>query len=117
MMAIPKKEYKNVDALIREWCANYDNSTGMCLGLECKCPQLLSGFLACRYFREAVLPIDPVLQAQIMGSEGIKTCEVCGKPFRAVSNRAKYCARCSTIQRKKREAARQRKIRLSKVRI
>lgn len=65
------------------------------------CPQLISGSLSCRWFRDAVLPIDKELHAEIMGDAAMKQCCICGKPFRAVGNHAKYCERCRKSERKK----------------
>lgn len=61
--------------------------------------------------------LDRALEAEIMGQDGVKTCEVCGKPFRAVSNRAKYCEECSRKVRRKKDAERKRGKRWENVRI
>ena len=44
--------------------ANYDKECG-CLPLDCECYMLGKCWTGayCRYFREAVLPLDPVLEA------------------------------------------------------
>lgn len=94
-------------ALIRSLCANYYN--GECLPLECDCPQMKIHSLSCKYFREAVLPADRKLAAEIMSTDHVKTCGLCSKPFRALSNAAKYCADCSRRERKRRKAASERK--------
>ena len=53
--------------LIKRLCANYDD--GNCLLLDdgepCVCPQTISYSLLCRYFRNAVLPADKELYADI----------------------------------------------------
>lgn len=53
--------------LIRRLCANYDN--GNCLPLDegdgCVCVQMISLSLICKYFRNAVLPADKELCAEI----------------------------------------------------
>lgn len=53
--------------LIRRLCANYDN--GNCLPLDegdgCVCVQMISLSLICKYFRNAVLPADKELYAEI----------------------------------------------------
>lgn len=56
-----------------------------------------------------LLPADKTLYAQIMGAGGVKTCASCGKPFRAVANRAKYCDGCRQWERRKQKAASERK--------
>ncbi len=91
------RQKKQVVQLIRRECCNcYE---GNCLLLDDgelePCPQMLTNSLLCRWFRREVLPIDKALEAEIMGQDGVKTCEACGRPFRAVSNRAKYCGECS----------------------
>ena len=49
-----------------KWCANYDKKYG-CLPLDCECYMLGKCWTGayCRYFREAVLPLDPVLEAAL----------------------------------------------------
>ena len=100
---MPIRQRNALNALIRQQCANYDRAGGGdCLVLDCPCPQLQSHSLICRYCRDAVLPADKTLYAQIMGAGGVKTCASCGKPFRAVANRAKYCDGCrKTVERRK----------------
>ena len=48
--------------LVTKWCANYDKECG-CLPLDSECYMLGKCWTGayCRYFREAVLPLDPVL--------------------------------------------------------
>ena len=107
---MPATQRNAVNALIRRLCANYDRAGGGdCLLLDMPCPQLQSHSLTCRYFRDAVLPVDKLLHAQIMGQGGVKTCASCGKPFRAVANRAKYCDGCRQKERRKQKAASERK--------
>lgn len=100
---IKTTERRKVRTLIKEECCNYQQ--GNCLLLDdgepVPCPQLISGSLSCRWFRDAVLPIDKELHAEIMGDAAMKQCCICGKPFRAVSNHAKYCERCRKSERKK----------------
>ena len=110
MIRMSELQRRSANALIRQWCANYDS--GYCLPLSDydyePCPQLHSYSLICKYFRDAVLPGDKLLYAQIMGEEGVKGCEVCKKPFRAVGPRAKYCDECSKKQDNKNRAKRAR---------
>ena len=107
---MPMQQRNAINAMIRRECANFDRAgAGDCLVLDCPCPQLQSQSLKCRYFRDAVLPGDKELYAAVMGQGGIKTCASCGKPFRAVANRAKYCDGCRQRERLKHEAERKRK--------
>lgn len=100
---IRNRQRRRVSTLIKAECCNYQQ--GNCLLLDDEeptpCPQLVSGSLSCRWFRDAVLPSDEELYAEIMGQSALKQCSVCGQPFRAISNRAKYCERCRKNERKK----------------
>lgn len=107
------QQFKQAKALIKEICCNYDSVTGGCLLLDrgevVQCPQMLSQSLCCKYFRDVLLEDKRAreLKAEIMGEGFIRTCESCGKRFRAVGNRAKYCTRCAEMV--KREQATKRK--------
>mgnify|MGYP003616047044 CR=1 FL=1 len=79
------------NALIKKLCANYDD--GNCLLLDegegCVCVQSISYSLLCRYFRNAVLPADPALEAEILGTH---------------PDRKKYCEKCAGIAYKRQQA-------------
>ena len=90
---INDKRRRQINRLVKAECCNYQQ--GNCLLLDDGEP------LSCRWFRDAVLPIDKELHAEIMGQTTLKKCSVCGQPFRAVSNRAKYCERCRKSERRK----------------
>lgn len=104
------KQYKEACSLIRGLCCNYDRPTGGCLLLDqgevVRCPQMITQSLVCRYFRDVLLEDKDgrALKAEIMGADHRKVCQVCGQHFRAVSNRAKYCARCSKRAERERKA-------------
>lgn len=76
------------NALIKKLCANYDD--GNCLLLDdgegCVCVQSISYSLLCKYFRNAVLPADPLLEADILGTHPDK-CVSCGSPIIKRGNR------------------------------
>ncbi len=99
-------QFRKAVALVKSLCCNYDGSTGGCLLLSSedvvKCPQMLGQSLICRYFRDVLLEDKQgkALKAEIMGEDHVRTCQSCGKPFRAMSNRAKYCARCAEKAKK-----------------
>jgi len=110
------KQYKDACSLIRGLCCNYDRSTGGCLLLDngevVQCPQILTQALVCRYFRDVLLEDrdGKALKDSIFGTGKIgttRTCKVCGKLFKAVGNRAKYCARCGKLVRREQGTARQ----------
>ena len=93
-----EKQFSRAKKLLRRLCANYDR--GNCLLLEddcdpCPCPQLISNTLLCRYFRAAVLPADPELCEEILGT-CLKYCAGCGRPFVAPARNTLYCQICAT---------------------
>ena len=98
--------------LIKRLCANYDD--GNCLLLDdgepCVCPQTISYSLLCRYFRNAVLPAEKELYAEIF-KQRTYHCAECGAAFTPNSNRQKYCPSCrkKVHRRQKNESARKRK--------
>lgn len=83
---LTRDEKKKIRTLVTGMCANYDRESGLCLPLDCACYMLHKCWTGayCRYFREAVLPLDPELQAALT-TEGIspelRACAVCGKAF------------------------------------
>ena len=78
---LTREEKAAIRSLVVKWCANYDRECG-CLPLDCECYMLGKCWTGayCRYFREAVLPLDPALEAALL-TEGprpdIKVCPVC----------------------------------------
>lgn len=98
--------YRKARKLLNE-CCNYEN--GQCIMLEKICPQAISRTLLCNWFKETVLPLDKELSATLLYKQKTKQCLICGKSFLPGSNRAKYCQDCSVMERKHKEAARQRK--------
>lgn len=94
------KQSRRVNALIRKLCCNYDN--GYCIllddGYKCVCPQLITySHIICKWFRNAVLPIDKELYIQLTKPKDTKHCSVCGKPYTAPNNKFKYCDICRKI--------------------
>ena len=73
MIRLNEAQYRKVKKLTRRLCANNDG--GCCLLLDdgdpCVCVQAISFSLLCRYFREAVLPADRELCADIMLRQAI----------------------------------------------
>lgn len=112
MIRLNDAQHRRVKKLIRCHCAN--NVRGCCLLLDdgdpCVCVQAISYSLLCRYFREAVLPADRELCADLAATADTrKKCELCGKPFPARSNRAKYCDRCAPYAARRNAAERKRR--------
>ena len=63
---LTREEKRAIRKLVFSLCANYDREYG-CLPLDGPCYMLGKCWTGayCRYFREAVLPLDPVLMASI----------------------------------------------------
>ena len=105
------KLLRRCKSLIRERCCNFDH--GCCLALDngesCPCVQGISYSLLCKWFRLAVLPTDPELEAEVLKYQAEKECCICGKTIYSSSNRAKYCPDCSRKERRRKEAERLRK--------
>ena len=101
------KQLRRSKKLIRKLCCNYDH--GNCLALDdgepCVCVQGISYSLLCNWFRNAVLPADQELLADVMRERPGKRCAVCGKPVYSSSNRAKYCPVCAKQERRKQAAS------------
>ena len=64
---LTREEKRAIRALVTKWCANYDREYG-CLPLDCECYMLGKCWTGayCRYFREAVLPLDPALEVSLL---------------------------------------------------
>ena len=66
----------------------------------------------CRYFREAVLPLDPVLSASICEdgpAPDTRLCSICGRPFLPEGRQA-YCSEaCKAEGNRRRSRERMRK--------
>lgn len=110
---LSRDERKGIRKLVTEMCANYDRDYG-CLPLDCECYMLGKWWTGayCRYFREAVLPLDPVLMASIC-EEGpapdTRLCAVCGRPFLPEGRQA-YCSdACKAEGNRRRSRERMRK--------
>lgn len=92
---LTRTEKAAIRRLVSKWCANYDRDCG-CLPLDCECYMFGKCWTGayCRYFREAVLPLDPALEAALL-TEGprpdFKACPVCGRAV-APDGRQTYCS-------------------------
>ena len=93
---LTRQEKAAIRSLVKRWCANYDKDIG-CLPLDCECYMLGKCWTGtyCRYFRSAVLPLDPVLEAALTaGGPALETrlCPVCGRAFLPDGRRQRYCS-------------------------
>lgn len=104
---LSRDERKGIRKLVTEMCANYDREYG-CLPLDCECYMLGKYWTGayCRYFREAVLPLDPVLMASIC-EDGLapdtRLCAVCGRPFLPEGRQA-YCSDACKVEGNRRRS-------------
>ena len=109
------REKQRIKKLITSLCANHDKEYG-CLPLDCKCYMFgvcysCSGL--CKWFRKALLPTVPELQA-VFEPMPLAVCKECGRHFQKNGKRA-YCSdKCAAEARRKQTAARVRKHREKK---
>ena len=110
---LTRDEKKATRRLVTGMCANYDSEYG-CLPLDCPCYMLgkcWTGSL-CRYFREAVLPLSPLLETSITGTAAepeTRLCAVCGSLFLPEGRQA-YCSEaCKAEGNRRRSRERMRK--------
>jgi len=102
---LTREERAAIRKLVTSLCANHDYEQG-CLLLDGPCFMFgkwwTGGF--CKYFRDAVLPTDPALEAALTdGAVDMRPCAVCRKPFIVSRNQA-YCSPvCADRARKKRQ--------------
>ena len=75
---LTREEKRSIRALVTRWCANYDRDYG-CLPLESECYMLMKCWTGpmCRYFRDAVLPIDPALAVQLAQEGPVEELRIC----------------------------------------
>ena len=104
------REKQRIKKLVISECANYDKEYGRLL-LDCDCPMFGICFTnsgLCTWFRDAVLPETPELQA-VFEPLPLKVCTECGKHFPAQGKRV-YCSdKCAEAARRRQTAARVRK--------
>ena len=110
---LTRQEKAAIRSLVKRWCANYDKDAG-CLPLDCECYMLGKCWTGayCRYFREAVLPLEPVLMASICEDGPIpdtRLCAVCGRPFLPEGRQAYCSAACKAEGNRRRSRERMRK--------
>ena len=112
---LTREEKRAIRKLVFSLCANYDREYG-CLPLDGPCYMLGKCWTGayCRYFRHAVLPNDPVLEAALT-VEGpapeTRPCPVCGRPF-LPDGRTRYCSTgCAHSARLKKQRGYMRKYR------
>ena len=107
---LTREEKRKIRALVVKWCANYDKEHG-CLPLEQECYMFGKCWTGayCRYFREAVLPLDPALEAALLTEGPPPVFKPCPIPL---DGRLAYCSEsCARIalRRQKREYMRKKR--------
>jgi predicted nucleic acid-binding Zn ribbon protein len=110
---LTRYERAAIRKLVVGMCANYDPEYGF-LPLDYGGYYMLDKWWTgayCRYFQNAVLPLDPVLEAILTGrtAPALDTCAACGKPF-VPKGRQAYCSpACQTEGNRRRSRERMRK--------
>ena len=106
LFRLTPKQARRVWRLVKLCCNNIDgNSLLLDDGEPCVCPQSIAYTVLCRYFRRAVLPLDPSLETEIFHPKGMRRCTVCGESFIAGSGRSKYCPDCAAEVHRKQKAS------------
>ncbi|MBQ4074549.1 MAG: cysteine-rich VLP protein [Clostridia bacterium] len=100
----------------RQECAN--DCDGQCIPQDCPCFAYECHGWVCTYFLNAVLPMNPGLNALVRAKmehaaeqkgKMEKPCALCHQPFYPVSNRSRYCEKCRILMKRKKNAERQRR--------
>lgn len=104
------KQSKRINALIKKLCCNYVDGSCLLLddGEEHACVQCISRYgIYCNYFKNAVLPADRELFAEIMQPSHQKRCKICKSYFVPKAKNQRYCPNCAAVQKRKKTAERQ----------
>ena len=82
-----------IRSLVTSMCANYDGSYKLCLPLDCPCVMLHKWWTGggCKYFKNAVLPLDPALLEALTSEIKTRSCTLCGAAF-PISGKRAYCS-------------------------
>ena len=90
---LTRQERTAIRKLVTGLCANYDNEYG-CLPLDCECYMLGKCWTGayCKYFKNAVLPTETLLEAALLG-DAVETrpCALCSQLF-PLSGKKAYCS-------------------------
>ena len=74
------KQRQKANVLIKRLCVNYDNDLALDDGGDSVCVQGISYSLLRGYFRNTVLPSEPILEENILGTR-FEKCVSCGAPI------------------------------------
>jgi hypothetical protein len=112
---LTRDERAAIRKLVLALCANYDNHYKLCLPLDAPCYMLGKWWTGsyCKYFKNAVLPLDPALLAALLGGGRPETrlCIVCGAAFPVNGKRAYCSAACeqTALHKQKRDYMRKKR--------
>ena len=106
---LAKSTLRALKALARNECANCYDDGRQCVMTDKPCFQINASGVACKYFKQCVLPLDKELYATLIQRTSLKNCPRCGNDFFPTNNRQIYCHDCGAIERKKKTAERVRK--------
>jgi len=104
---LTRAERAAIRKLVKDLCANYDHEYG-CLLLDGDCYMFYGVAYTntgmCKYFRNAVLPTEPVLEAVLTGGAAVETrpCALCGEAF-PVNGKQAYCSDACADEATKRQ--------------
>lgn len=104
---LTRHERAAIRKLVVGMCANYD-SEYCCLPLDYgRCYMLDKWWTGayCKYFQNAILPLDPKLEATLTGRAAPKLdiCAICKKPFVPEGKQAYCSSACANTARLKRQ--------------
>jgi len=111
---LTRPERAAIRKLVIAMCANFDSEYG-CLPLDSDCYMFGKWWTGgyCKYFQNAVLPLDPMLEASLLGRETPiqDICAICNKPF-IPDGKQSYCSpvcKAEGNRRKSRERMRKKR--------
>jgi len=103
---LTRAERAAIRKLVKDLCANYDHEHG-CLLLDDNCYMFYGVAYTntgmCKYFRNAVLPTDPAMEAMLTGDVPVETrlCSLCGAEFYAEGKKAFCSDACANTAHRK----------------
>ena len=112
VIKITPKQSKKINALIKKLCCNYVDGNCLLLddGEEHARVQCINRHgIYCNYFKNAVLPTDKELFAEIVQPSHQKKCQICKSFFVPKAKNQRYCPGCAAVQKRKKAAERQRR--------
>ena len=109
---LTRPERAAIRKLVISMCANYDWEYA-CLQMDGPCYMMGKHWTGgyCTYFRQAVLPLDPVLQASLLQRPDfeVRPCGFCGTPLLICGRRAYCSAACAKKAQRRQQREHMRK--------